>query len=107
MRLDGFASLNADLKGGEALTKPFTFNGSELEINYSTSAAGYVKIEFLDEKGKPVPGFTVNDSQEIIGNEIKRIVSWTGKQDVSSLQGKTVKMKIYLKDADLYSFKFN
>ncbi|HRO46525.1 hypothetical protein [Agriterribacter sp.] len=107
MRLDGFASLKADFKGGDVVTKPFLFTGKELEINYSTSAAGYVRVEFLDEKGKPVPGYTFKDSQEIIGNEIKRIVSWNGKQDVSALQGKTVKMKIYLKDADLYSFKFN
>lgn len=107
LRLDGFASLNAGLKGGEVITKPFKFKGKELEINYSTSAAGSVRIEILDEKNKPVPGYTLNDSQEIIGNEIKRIVSWNGKEDVSSLEGKPVKLKIYLKDADLYSLKFN
>ncbi len=107
LRLDGFASLNAGLKGGEVITKPFKFKGKELEINYSTSAAGSVRIEILDEKNKPVRGYTLNDSQEIIGNEIKRIVSWNGKEDVSSLEGKPVKLKIYLKDADLYSLKFN
>jgi len=107
LRLDGFASLNGDFKGGDVITRPFTFSGKELEINYSTSAAGYVRVEMLDAKGKPLPGFTFNDSQEIIGNEIKRIVTWNGKDEVSSLSGKTVRLKFYLKDADLYSFKFN
>lgn len=107
MRIDGMASLNAGMKGGDVITKPFVFKGKELEINYSTSAAGSVRIEFLDAKGKPIPGFTVNDSQEIIGNDIKRIVSWKGREDVSSLSGKTVRLRIQLKDADLYSFKFN
>lgn len=107
LRLDGFASLNGDFKGGDVITKPFVFTGKELEINYSTSAAGYVRVEILDAKGKPVPGYTFNDSREIIGNEVQRIVSWNGKSDVSSLAGKPVKLKIYLKDADLYSFKFN
>lgn len=107
MRLDGFASLQAGFHEGTLITKPFTFTGKELEINYSTSAAGYVKVELLDAKGKPVSGFTVADSQEIIGNEIKRIVSWNGNTNVSALAGKTIKMKVYLKDADLYSFKFN
>jgi hypothetical protein len=107
LRLDGFASLKGDFKGGEVITKPFIFKGKELEINYATSAAGYVRIEILDAKGKPVPGYTFNDTQEIIGNEIKRIVSWNGKEDVSSLEGKPVKLKICLKDADLYSLKFN
>ena len=83
------------------------FKGKELEINYSTSAAGYVRVEVLDAKGKPVPGFTFTDSHEIIGNEIKRVVSWNGKEDISLLEGKPVKLKIYLKDADLYSLKFN
>lgn len=107
LRLDGFASLKGGFKGGEVITKPFVFKGKELEINYATSAAGYVKIEILDAKGRPLPGYTVNDAREIIGNEIKRIVSWNGKEDVSSLEGKPVKLKIYLKDADLYSLKFN
>lgn len=107
LRLDGFASLKGDFKGGEVITKSFVFKGKELEINYATSAAGYVKIEILDAKGKSLPEYTVNDAQEIIGNEIKRIVSWNGKEDVSSLEGIPVKLKIYLKDADLYSFKFN
>ena len=40
MRLDGFVSVNAPLSGGEFITKPLTFTGKELEINYATSAAG-------------------------------------------------------------------
>lgn len=107
LRIDGFASLKGDFKGGEVITKPFVFKGKELEINYSTSAAGFVRVEIIDAKGKPIPGYTLNDSQEIIGNEIKRIVSWNSKSDVSSLAGKPVKLKIYMKDADLYSLKFN
>ena len=34
LRLDGFSSLNAPYAGGEMTTKPFTFEGDELEINY-------------------------------------------------------------------------
>lgn len=107
LRLDGFASINAGLRGGVVITRPFVFKGRQLEINYSTSAAGSVRIEILDEENKPVSGYTLKDSQEIIGNEIKRIVSWNRKEEVSSLEGKIIKLKIYLKDADLYSLKFN
>jgi hypothetical protein len=107
LRLDGFASLHADFTAGEALTKPFVFKGKELEINYATSAAGYVKVEILDEENKPVKGFALNDCQEIIGNEISRTVLWNGNENVSRLAGKTIRLKFYLKDADLYSIKFN
>jgi hypothetical protein len=107
LRLDGFASLHADFTAGEALTKPFVFKGKQLEINYATSAAGYVKVEILDEENKPVKGFALNDCQEIIGNEISRTVLWNGNENVSRLAGKTIRLKFYLKDADLYSIKFN
>ena len=106
LRLDGFASLAADYKGGEALTKYFTFSGSELEINYSTSAAGEIKIEIQDTNGKPVAGFTFDDSQTIIGNEIARVVQWKSDKSLKELTGKSVRLRIVMKDADLYSIRF-
>ena len=42
LRVDGFASMNARYTGGEMITKPFRFSGKELELNYSTSAAGSI-----------------------------------------------------------------
>lgn len=107
MRIDGFASLHAGYEEGEMTTKPFTFSGKELEINYSTSAAGSVRIEIQNEKGKSLPGFEMENCQEIIGNEIGRIVSWRDSPDLEALTGQVVRLKIHLKDADLYSLKFN
>jgi hypothetical protein len=106
LRLDGFTSLYAPYKGGEMVTKPFTFSGSELEINYATSAAGEISMEIQDERGEPVPGFTLKDMQRLTGNEISRMVSWNGNQNLKTLAGKPVRLHIYLKDADLYSFRF-
>lgn len=37
LRRDGFISINADLEEGEFITKPLTFCGSKLELNYSTA----------------------------------------------------------------------
>jgi hypothetical protein len=107
MRLDGFVSISAPYKGGELITKPFVFSGNQLEINYATSAAGEVKIEIQDEDGNTIPGFGMEDCQTIIGNEIKRVVSWKGGTDLGRLATKPVRLRIYLKDGDLYSLKFN
>lgn len=106
LRLDGFTSLSAPYRGGEILSKPFTFSGKELEINYSTSAAGELKFELQDVNGNPIPGYTMDDSDTIIGNEISRIVIWNGNKDVGTLASKTVRLRIYMKDADLYSIRF-
>jgi len=106
LRIDGFTSISAAYIGGESTTKPFTFTGNELEINYSTSAAGEIRFEIQDEDGTPIPGYTMEDGQEIIGNEISRIVQWNGNKDLDKLVSKTVRLRIYMKDADLYSIKF-
>ena len=106
LRLDGFTSISAPYKGGEVITKLFTFSGKELEINYSTSAAGEIRVEIQDEHGKPIPGFTMQESQTVIGNEIMRTVSWNGKENVEALASKPVRLRMYMKDADLYSLRF-
>jgi len=107
LRLDGFTSIVAPYQGGEAITKYFTFSGSELEINYSTSAAGEIRFEFQDTDGNPIPGFTLEDSPTIIGNEIARIVQWKSGKSLNELIGKPVRMRIVMKDANLYSIRFN
>ncbi len=106
MRLDGFASAHADYFGGTLLTRPIIFSGKQLSINFSTSAAGGIRVELQTADGKPIPGFTAADCREQIGNEINRIVSWKGKRDLSEWVGKPVRLRIVLKDADLYSLQF-
>jgi hypothetical protein len=106
LRLDGLASVHASFEGGELLTKPLTFSGTKLILNFATSAAGGIRVEIQDAGGKPVPGFSLDDSVETIGNEIERAISWKGGDDVSSLAGKTVRLKFVLNDADIYALRF-
>jgi hypothetical protein len=106
LRTDGFASVSAPWAGGEMLTKPLTFTGSRLEINYRTGAAGGVKVEVQDLDGTPLAGFTAADCPEIIGDEIDRVVAWKSGPDVGSLAGRPVRLRFILADADLFSFRF-
>jgi hypothetical protein len=106
LRLDGFASLHAGYAGGEMVTRPLRFKGRALEINFSTSAAGSVRIELQDEDGKPIPGFALADSREMVGDEIERIVSWKAGTDVSRLTNLPARIRFVLKDADVFSFRF-
>ena len=107
LRLDGFVSVNAGWKGGKLITKPLKFNGDRLDLNFATSAAGGIRVEIQDVDGKPVPGFTLDDCEEVFGDEIDRTVQWKNGTDVSSLSGKTVRLRFVLKDADLYALKFS
>jgi len=107
LRLDGFASVRADYEGGELISKPLIFSGKKLEINFSTSAAGGIKVEIQDQEGKAIPGFSLEDAREQIGNEIDRVVTWKGGIDVSSLAGRPVKLRFVIKDADIFAIKFS
>ena len=129
LRLDGFVALNAPFAGGEMLTRPLTFSGKELEMNYSTSAAGFIRVEIQTPDGEPIPGYTLAECPRIIGDQISRVVAWgnipepkkitdaggrarlvvepwKGKSDLSSLAGKSVRLRFVMKDADLFSLKF-
>jgi hypothetical protein len=106
LRTDGFVAVHAPYSGGTLITKPVRFEGDELTVNFSTSAAGGVRIEVQTSEGQPVPGFALDDCQELIGNEIDRVVRWRNGSDVRSLAGKPVRLKFALKDAELFSFQF-
>ena len=106
LRIDGFVSINAPLRGGEMLTKPLVFKGSKLTLNFSTSAAGSIKVEVQDESGKPIPGYALADCDEVFGDAIERPVSWKSGTDVTKLAGKPVRLRFVLKDADLYALRF-
>jgi len=101
VRLDGFFSWHAGYKGGEVLTKPFTFEGSTLSINFSTSAIGHLTITLCDENGNALEGYS---SGYLFGDSVDRKVRF--EKDLALLNGQPVRMKLTLSDCDLYSFCF-
>jgi hypothetical protein len=106
LRIDGFVSAQAPLSGGELLTRPLTFSGKRLVVNVSTSAAGGVRVELQEPDGTPIPGHALADCDEVFGDGLARPVSWQGNEDLSGLAGKPVRLRIGLRDADLYALQF-
>ena len=106
LRTDGIVSVNAPLSGGELVTKPLTFQGERLVLNYSTSAAGGIRVEMLDVNLMPISGYAATDAVEIFGDSIEHEVMWQSGVDVNVLAGKTIRLRFLMKDADLYSFRF-
>jgi len=107
LRIDGFVSVNAPLDTGMFTTKLLTFQGKELEINYSTSAAGEMRVEIQDADGTAIPGFSRDDCEPIYGDHIARVVTWKNGSDVSSLAGTPIRIQFEMSDADLFALKFN
>ncbi len=106
LRLDGFVSVHSSYKKGDMITKPFNFDGNNLVVNFSTSAAGMIKVEILDMNGKPIKGFEIENSNELIGNEIEKIVTWKDNSNLNKLSSQPIRLRFVMKDADLYSIRF-
>jgi hypothetical protein len=105
VRKFGFASVHAGAGGGEVITRPLTFAGDTLVLNYATSAAGSVVVELLDASGKPIPGFTAADQQPLYGDELDRPIAWKGGS-LAPLAGRPVRLRLILTDADVYAIQF-
>ena len=122
LRLDGFVSISAPMRGGRCVTKPIRFSGNRLTLNYSSSARGGVRVGFVNAtSGEAIAGFSLDDCPWIYGDALARPVEWSRSEkkqpagyytdttvtaDVSSLARKPVRLVFELKDADLYAFKF-
>jgi hypothetical protein len=106
LRIDGFTSVYAPYKGGSITTKPFTFTGKKLLLNFATSAPGFIRVEIQDAKGEPIPRYSLQDAEELIGNYIEHPAAWRHGTDVSSLSGRPIRLKFVMKDANLYSLQF-
>ena len=106
LRMDGFASVNGPYEGGEVVTRPLLVAGSQLTLNYATSAAGSIGVELQDAAGSPLQGFALGDGAEMIGDEIEGVVRWRDGADVAGLAGKPVRLRLVLRDADVYAFRF-
>ncbi|MDT8301401.1 MAG: hypothetical protein RQ760_07945 [Sedimentisphaerales bacterium] len=106
LRLDGFTSVYAPYRTGSVTTKPFIFNGKKLLLNFATSAPGYIKVEIQNSNGKPVPGYSLSDAEELIGNYIEHPASWRSGTDVTGLSNQPIRLHFVMKDANLYSLQF-
>ena len=106
LRMDGFVSVNAPLKGGTVVTPPVTFEGGRLLLNIETSAAGSARVQLETPEGDAIAGYALADCHEIFGDRIEYPVAWNGHDDCSGLAGRPVRLRIALHDADLYAFRF-
>ena len=103
----GSCRLNADCTGGEFTTPALIFSGGHLILNVNTSAGGHVRVEVQDPSGQPLAGFSAQDSVPINGNFIQKAVSWHGDPALGTWAGKPVRLRFAMRDAKLYSFKFD
>lgn len=105
LRLDGFVCLEAKDKEGVLLTKPLKLEGGKLEVNVD-ARKGMVLVEVLDERGRPIPGFSQIQAEVCRDvDELRLQPQWQGHPDLATLKGRVVRLKFRLQNAKLYAFQ--
>jgi hypothetical protein len=107
-RLDGFISADAPYdREGLIITHPFTFKGNRLKLNIDTDATGYCQVGILDESGRYISGYSLENSVYINGDFIDIDVEWIGTgKDVSKLAGKNVQLVFRMRASRLFAMHF-
>ena len=83
-------------------TKPFVLVGKQLQIN---AKCAEMRVEVLDAKGRAIPGFGLDDGRlHRQVDELRFTPRWNKK--LSSLIGKTIRLRFHFVRGDLYSFHF-
>ncbi|MCH2582492.1 MAG: hypothetical protein MK133_14990 [Planctomycetes bacterium] len=102
LRLDGFVFLEAGARMGSLTTKPFRLEGKRLQVNV---AGEKYRVEVLDEKGRPLAGFSGPEAETVSNVDNLRLEpQWKGSL-LSALKGHMVRLKFHLEKARLYSFQ--
>lgn len=103
LRRDGFASMDADAKGGTLTTRPITFKGSFPFVNVADKE-GSLRAEVLDHDGKVIEPFTLANAVEVNTDSTHQRLEWKGVADLDAVAGKTVRFRFHLSNGQLYSF---
>lgn len=106
IRLDGFVSQDAPASGGRLTTIPLRTAGERLSVNMDGSAGGWLKVEVLDEQGRPLAGFGGDEADVLHGNGVDLPVTWKGSETLPALGGRPVRLRFTGKSVKLYAFQF-
>jgi hypothetical protein len=105
MRLDGYVSLDATVREGWIVTKPIFSTGDSLVINGRCNENGYIDVEIMDTWNNVWQEYSRDNCETFTGDAVSHAVKWSGRETVSQVPG-AVKLKFYLRNAELYSFRF-
>ena len=88
---------------GTLLTRPVTFNGSQLFVNAAV-AGGDLRAEILDQSGNVIQPYTLDNCQPITTDSTLAHLKWRGVNNLDALKGKVVRFKFTLANGSLYAF---
>ncbi len=106
LRLDGYVSLDATIREGYVETKPVYSTQPHLYVNGKCGPNGYIDVEVMDRWNNVWEGFSRADCNTFTRDDVRHRVTWGDNQTVDQIPD-AVKLRFYLRDAELYGFQFD
>jgi len=107
LRRDGFVSLDAGvMREGSIITRPLHTEGGLLALNTQVRPGGYLEVEVTDADDRVLDGFERASCRRFDGDSLRHIVQWRNQPHGGVLPAGPLRLRIYLKNASLYSFRF-
>lgn len=118
LRIDGFVSVTAEDREGMIETRPFTWPGGELFVNFDPrhnetdhyrSGTGELVTEVIMDNGAVAEGFSRQECNPLRINtadmeHASTCVRWQNGRSMSIFAGIPIRLRICLRNASLYSF---
>jgi len=103
MTKERLISLRGPRGGGVVITRRLRWPGGKLLLN-ANAAKGEIQVRVSDATRKPMPGFDYSDCVPLRKDSTAAEIRWK-KADIGTLRGETIRLEIYLKNADLFTFR--
>ncbi|MEX0653867.1 MAG: hypothetical protein WD534_15870 [Phycisphaeraceae bacterium] len=81
---------------------PLRFRGRKLVLNFRTKASGWIRVGVLGTDWYR----KIEDCEWIVGDELDHVVTWGGESDLRHTDGESLQFTFELRNADLFSVRF-
>ena len=99
---DRLVAMEADAREGVLETPLIEAPQGDLEVNVDAEG-GYLVVEVLGQDKKVIPGFSSENCQLIVGDDLRHKVTWNGA-DFSKIN-RPIRLRFLMKYAKLYAFQ--
>ena len=90
------------------VTRPVVSLGTKLDINARCEPGGSVRVEVAGHDDEVIEPCSKERSDPFTGDSVKHTVTWAGDPAIPTTTGHGTwrKLRFYLRDAELFSFRF-
>ena len=105
-RADRLVSVSTGVAGGHFDTPLIRFAGDKLVVNAAAHPGGSIRVGILDADGQQIPDRGVAECRALTDDKESWTVSWADGHSVSRWAQQSMRLRIEMRDADLFGFQF-